>query len=250
MTGAGGALHGGHLVRLLLPLTRLLTFHNSDTPLPPLMSQGYPRHGDTHRTVLGVQVLFLILTLLLALAGTEAPVELFMRAAVHTGLSLLVPVLTVVSTGRAGSADPPRGVVTTLTTQTRMSSVLGTSTVSATRADPSTSGPGHVEAVHATSCHVAVWHGHLIINGATRAGARAAGYLLRTEEHLLEGLEDLDPVSEDSVGEEEGVEEVNGQEPEVSQSLQQSLRCGVSNLRNLAVVDAATKPLKEIISNH
>ena len=46
----------------------------------------------------------------------------------------------------------------------------------------------------------------------------------------------LNPVSKHPVCEEERVEEVNGQEPEVRQPLQQSLRRGVADLRDLAVV--------------
>ena len=53
---------------------------------------------------------------------------------------------------------------------------------------------------------------------------------------------DLDPVCEDPVGEEEGVEEVDGEEPEVGEPLQQPLRRGVADLGNLAVVQGAAEP--------
>ena len=47
---------------------------------------------------------------------------------------------------------------------------------------------------------------------------------------------DLDAVSKDSVGEEEGVEEVDREEPEVSQSLQKSVWRGVTDLWHFAVI--------------
>ena len=69
---------------------------------------------------------------------------------------------------------------------------------------------------------------------------------------------DLDPVCEDPVGEEEGIEEVDGEEPEVgtvqystvqdgeepevSEPLQQPLGRGVADLGHLAVVQGPTEP--------
>ena len=53
---------------------------------------------------------------------------------------------------------------------------------------------------------------------------------------------DLDPVCEDPVGEEEGIEEVDGEEPEVGEPLQQPLGRGVADLGNLAVVQGAAEP--------
>ena len=58
---------------------------------------------------------------------------------------------------------------------------------------------------------------------------------------------DLNPISEDSVGEQEGVEEVNGEEPQVRQSLQQSLRCGVPDLGNFTVVQSSREPDVDVI---
>ena len=76
---------------------------------------------------------------------------------------------------------------------------------------------------------------------------------------------DLNPVSEDPVGEKESVEEINGEEPEVCQSLQenmimgpsfvsspqphlqQSLGCGVADLRNFTVVQGSREPDVNVI---
>ena len=52
----------------------------------------------------------------------------------------------------------------------------------------------------------------------------------------------LDSVSEHSVCEKESVEEVDGEEPQVSQSLQQPLRCGVTDLRDFAVIESPGEP--------
>ena len=48
----------------------------------------------------------------------------------------------------------------------------------------------------------------------------------------------LNPVSEDSVGEKESVEEINGEKAEICQSVEESLWRGVPDLRDLAVVEA------------
>ncbi len=58
---------------------------------------------------------------------------------------------------------------------------------------------------------------------------------LRVEENFLESLEDCDGVGEDPVGEEEGVEEVDVQEAKVSQTLKETLRRRVPDLRNLKI---------------
>ena len=52
---------------------------------------------------------------------------------------------------------------------------------------------------------------------------------------------DLDAVSKDSVGEEERVEEVDREEPEVSQPLQEPVRRGVADLRHFAVIESSTE---------
>ena len=52
---------------------------------------------------------------------------------------------------------------------------------------------------------------------------------------------DLDSVSKDSVCEEERVEEVNGEEPEVSQPLEESVWRGVADLGHLAVIQSPAK---------
>ena len=52
----------------------------------------------------------------------------------------------------------------------------------------------------------------------------------------------LNSISEYFICEEEGVEEVNGKEPEVCESLQQPLRCCIAYLRHLAVVEGAAEP--------
>ena len=120
--------------------------------------------------------------------------------------------------------------------------MLRSSAVSAARADPPTRSR-HVQTVQHTSgsCHWLL----MIIHGST--GADRAGGSLRVKEYLLESLQHLDTISEDSVGEEEGVEEVNGEEPEICQPLKQSLGSSVAYLWNLAVVEAPTKSRGENI---
>ena len=54
----------------------------------------------------------------------------------------------------------------------------------------------------------------------------------------------LDTISEDSVGQEECVEEVDREESEVSQPLKESLRRGVANLWHLTVIQSSAKPKK------
>ena len=51
----------------------------------------------------------------------------------------------------------------------------------------------------------------------------------------------LNSISKHPVGQEERVEEVDGQEPEVGQPLEQPFRRGVANLRDLAVVQHPTE---------
>ena len=85
----------------------------------------------------------------------------------------------------------------------------------------------------------------MIIHGST--GADRAGGSVGVKEYLLESLQHLDTISEDSVGEEEGVEEVNGEEPEICQPLKQSLGSSVAYLWNLAVVETPTKSRDENI---
>ena len=58
---------------------------------------------------------------------------------------------------------------------------------------------------------------------------------LRVEENFLESLKDCDGVGEYPVGEEEGVEEVDVQETKVRQTLKETLRRCVPDLRNLKI---------------
>ena len=59
------------------------------------------------------------------------------------------------------------------------------------------------------------------------------------EENLLESFQHRYTAGEHSVGEEECVEEVNGEEPKVCQPQQKSLWSGVSNLRHFAIVQTS-----------
>ena len=68
-----------------------------------------------------------------------------------------------------------------------------------------------------------------------RARGRHGVVVLGRVEDLLEGLEDCDAVGEHPVGEEERVQEVDVEEAEVGQALQQALRGGVADLRNLRI---------------
>ena len=51
----------------------------------------------------------------------------------------------------------------------------------------------------------------------------------------------LNSISEDSVSQQERVEEVNRQESQIRQSLKQSLRSGVTNLRHFTIIEAAAE---------
>ena len=67
-------------------------------------------------------------------------------------------------------------------------------------------------------------------------GRHGVVILLWRVEDLLEGLEDGGAVGEHPVGEEERVQEVDIEEAEVGEALQQPLRGGVPDLRNLHIV--------------
>ncbi|KAH9406372.1 hypothetical protein TYRP_013346 [Tyrophagus putrescentiae] len=69
-----------------------------------------------------------------------------------------------------------------------------------------------------------------------RAAAHRIQLHLRVVVHSFERLNHRDAVGEDAVGEEEGVEEVDAEEAQVGEALEEALRRGVPNLRQLAAV--------------
>ena len=56
----------------------------------------------------------------------------------------------------------------------------------------------------------------------------------RSVKDFLEGIEDGNAIGKNAIRKQEGVEEVDRQEAQISESFEQSFRCGVANLRNLS----------------
>ena len=63
---------------------------------------------------------------------------------------------------------------------------------------------------------------------------------------LPEGVEDGDAIGEDAVRQQECVEEIDGEEAQVGQAFQQSLRSGVAYLRHLRITHQPHERRREI----
>lgn len=70
-------------------------------------------------------------------------------------------------------------------------------------------------------------------NGTTGVVVLRRFGVRRSVKDLLEGIKDGDTIGEDAIRQQERVEEINGEEAQISQTFQQPLRSGVANLRDL-----------------
>ena len=128
-------------------------------------------------------------------------------------------VVTGVPTTRAGPADPPAGL---------------TSAVATAGADPP-------PALLRSQVLTLTTHDRGLPLQREAGAGRADFFTAGPVVNCLESLQHLLAVSEDSVGEEESVEEINGEEAQVCQSVEESLWSGVPDLRNFAVIQAPTE---------
>ena len=128
-------------------------------------------------------------------------------------------VVTGVPTTRAGPADPPAGL---------------TSAVATAGADPP-------PALLRSQVLTLTTHDRGLPLQREAGAGRADFFTAGPVVNCLESLQHLLAVSEDSVGEEESVEEINGEKAEISQSVEKSLWCGVPDEWNFTIIEAPAK---------